>query len=79
MAIALALAKTLPTLTEMPPLVIDLSAYDSASIFYTNNMPENAHTSAYEKVLLSPYDFGTKCVLLVKIKPFIHHLKNSSN
>lgn len=63
MAIALELARTLPMVSEMPPLVIDISAYSSSSIFYTNEFPNNPRIASYERVLLGPYTLGTQCVL----------------
>ncbi|KAL0281552.1 UNVERIFIED_CONTAM: hypothetical protein PYX00_002501 [Menopon gallinae] len=73
-AIALLLVLTLPSVEEMPPLAVDISAYSPSMIFYRNNFPNDPLLSLYEKALLGPYGLGTKCIL----KPESCHLRTIS-
>lgn len=62
-AIALLLLLTLPSVEEMPPLTVDISAYSPSLVFYKNNFPNDPHLILYEKALLGPYGLGTMCIV----------------
>lgn len=63
MLIALGLTKMLPTVEPMPPVTIDISAYEPSIIYYSKNSSDNTHITTYEEAFLGPLGMGTKCVV----------------
>lgn len=62
-AIGLYVTGLSPAITVMPPLKVDISAYDQSKIFYSKDLSDNPSLEKYEETLLGPYGLGTKCAL----------------